>query len=654
MENLKMIKKLIFISFAIITLSLNVFPQERVEKKEQVVPIHHEIVVTATRIETPTKEIASSVTVITSQDLRRMKKNTVLEALQDVLGVTVIQNGPSGGAAYAFLRGANSEHTLVMIDGVELNDPIAPTRSYDLAHFSLDNVSRIEVLRGPQSTLYGSDAIGGVINIITKKGQGKPSRTLNGYSGSYGTYSGSAGISGSTKKINYSLEASYFQSKGLSAASSSYEGNEEKDGYQNLTLAGRFLFSPADNLDFDFSFRKIRSKSDVDNFAGAYGDDPNHTQKYDGLFLRGGIRTLFLKNRWEQLLNISLVDHNRKHQNPIDESHPFDSEEAEYKSQLLKIDWQNNIFIHENNTMTFGFNFQQEQGESEYLSDGFWGPFSSIFPLQKARTTSLYIQNQARIANKFFATMGARIDDHSQFGTSLTYRLAPAFLIEKTGTKIKTTLGTGFKSPSLYQLYAPGTFFGPIGNEYLKPEKSIGWDVGIEQQLLKGKILLGATYFYIDYNNLIDFDFTLGYINVVSARSKGLELLFRTQFTKDILLSTNYTRTLAKDLKSGDSLLRRPKDKFSASLGWKFIEKFHTNLSFTYVGKREDIAFVDWSLSRVAMSSYVLLNAVISYDMAPNAQVFLRFDNILDEAYELVKGFGTPGFSAFGGLKLQF
>ncbi len=271
---------LFVLAFSILSLSLSSEESQEKPKKEESTAnsLKYDIVVTATRIETPAKEIASSMTVIKREDLERTKKSTVLEALQEVLGITVIQNGPLGSAASVLLRGANSEHTLVMMDGVELNDPISPSRSYDLAHFSLDNIDRIEILRGPQSTLYGSDALGGVINIITKKGEGKPRFNLSSLGGSYKTFISSAEISGSKDRIHYSLGTSYSRTNGFSAASTFYQGNKEEDGYKNLTFSARFGFHPIDNLDFDIVIRAINTEIDIDNFGGAYGDDPNNNQ----------------------------------------------------------------------------------------------------------------------------------------------------------------------------------------------------------------------------------------------------------------------------------------------------------------------------------------------------------------------------------------
>jgi vitamin B12 transporter len=629
--------------------------QENSEKKKQIPPLQHKIVVTATRIETPAQEIASSVTVISKEELERMKKTTVLEALEEVLGLTVIQNGPAGGAASTFIRGANSEHTLFLMDGVELNDPISPARSFDLAHFTLDSIERIEILRGPQSTLYGSDALSGVVNIITKKGQGDPKLSLSSAGGSYGSFINSAGLDGSTKKIHYSFGVNYFRSSGFSSARTEYEGNEEKDGYRNLSLSGRFGYRFNNNLELDFILRTVKTRIDVDNFGGDYGDDPNNVQKNDALFFKGEFRTLLMGNRWEQKLGLSLVDYDRTHENPTDSAHPIDSEEGFYKSTLFKIDWQNNFFLHETNTLTFGIDHQQERGKSEYYSDGTWGPYSSIFPLQRAHTTGFYIQDQIHLGSRFFSTAGIRLDNHTQFGTSTTFRLAPAYLIEGTQTKLKATLGTAFKSPSLYQLYAPATLQGPIGNENLNPEKSTAWDIGIEQYFLEGQILLSATYFQNNYKNLIQFDYVeWWYTNVGSAESKGIELFIQAHSRSGLILNASYTRTEARDLDADSYLLRRPKDKFSASLLYPFLRKGNIRLSLIHIGEREDWDFSTWPETRVTLPDYTLFNSVISYNINQQIQFSLRMDNILNEKYEVIKGYGTPGFSVYGGINLHF
>jgi len=623
------------------------------EEEKQKTDLHHEIVVTASRIATPTKEIATSVTVITKQELERTQKTTVIEALQEVLGLSILQSGPIGSSASVMLRGANSEHTLVMIDGVEVNDPITPSRTYDFSHIKVEGIERIEILRGPQSTLYGSDAMAGVINIITRKGEGKPRFHLSSLGGSYGTFSGTAGLTGSMERLHYSFWASSLTSQGFSAANAALEGNTEADGYKNLTLSARANYEISDNIDLNFLAHFIDTRSDIDNYGSAFGDDPNNIQTYDSLHLQGYIRGLFLKNRWEQKLTLSHVASNRETDNPTDEQHPLESDRSHYISRLYKLDWQNNLFLHKSNTLTFGVEYQQEQGESSYHSESILGPSASFFPMKKAHNTGVYIQDQMRLAGVFFMTAGIRLDSHSQSGLSTTFRIGPAFFIQQTNTKLKATVGTGFKSPSLYQLYAPGNVWGPIGNENLKPEETTSWDLGIEQDLWDGKVRLGGTYFSSGFENLIDYDYTQGYINITKASSKGVEFLLEFLPADNLTFSASYSHTVAKDKNTGETLLRRPEDKFTAKVNVRFLAKGRFVLSLIHLGTRDDQEWIDWISTTVQMAPFPLLNAAISWDILPNIQLYLRMDNILDQQYELIKGYGTPGFSVYGGFKIQ-
>lgn len=632
-------------SLAIFYLPLLLLPQEQEE--------HHEIVVTATRLEAPAREIASSVTVISSEDIERLKKISVLEVLRDVLGVSITQNGGAGGAASVFLRGANSEHTLVLLDGVELNDPINPSRSADLAHLYLENIERLEVLRGPQSPLYGSDALGGIINIITKKGEGKPRFNLTSSGGSYGTFAGQAGVSGSAKKFYYSFGLSRFETRGISAADSFYPGNSEVDGYTNLSLSGRIGLAIRDNLEVSLMARSVHGKTDIDNFGGPYGDDPNSVQDYRSFFFKAELRGLFFENRWEQKLAFGVVDSRRSNDNPADKLHPFESENGLFQSRLVKLDWQNNFFLHPSNTLTMGVEYETEKGESSYDSEGPWGFSSSLFPPTKAAMTGIYVQDQVRLAGQFFAALGLRLDHHSQAGQAVTYRLAPAYIFKTTGTKVRVSLGSGFKAPSLYQIYAPATIFGPIGNEGLKPEKSLGWDAGVEQPFLGGKARVAVTYFHNDFRNLIHFDFVQGYINIGKAGSRGVEIELQARPNESLFLNVACSRLEAKDKNTGAALLRRPKNILSASLSLSFFKKGRASVSYNYVGQREDMDYWAWPSRAVTLSPYSLLNGLISFDLSSHIQVFGRLDNILDKKYETVYGYGTLGFSTQAGVKIS-
>jgi vitamin B12 transporter len=636
-----------FISIFLSLTLFVVFPSFSLAQDKEVTL--EKVVVTATRVETPVEEIASSITVISSKEIERKQKTTVLEVLKGLPGLDVVQNGGVGGATSIFLRGANSEHTLVMIDGVEVNDPISPGRSYDFAHLTVDNIERIEILRGPQSTLYGSDAIGGVIHIITKKGEGKPKFFLSAEGGSFTTFRESTGVRGGNKWVNYSLGISRFDTEGISAANKK-DGNYERDGYENTSLSARLGFTPLENLDIDFILRYIDAKTEIDNFGGVGGDDPNNIAKSKQFLFKTQAGLSLFNNLWAQKLGFAINNHDRDYKNKKDPQHPSDYEKANYDGEFLKFDWQHTLNLHKTNALIFGFEYEREEGKSKYYSESLWGPWESISPEKTANIKGYYIQDQIKLWDRLFATLGVRIDDHSRFGTETTYRIAPAYLIKETETKIKGTFGTGFKAPSLFQLFDP-----VYGNKDLKPEKSKGWDFGVEQDLLKKRVTIGATYFRNDFKDLIDFEGGR-YINIAKAKAEGLELFTSVKPFDDLVLRFNYTYTDTEDKRTGEDLLRRPKNKLGLDLNYHFLKKGNANLGVIYVGKRDDKEWdpSTWTARRVKLDQYTLVNLAASYDITKNFQVFGRVENLLDKEYEEAKGFGTPGLSFFGGMKLSF
>jgi len=611
------------------------------------------VVVTATRVETPIEEIASSVTVISSEEIERKQKTHVMEILRGIPGLDVVRTGGAGKNTSVFIRGANSEHTLVMIDGVEVNDPISPGRSYDFAHLTVDNIERIEVIRGPQSTLYGSDAIGGVVNIITKKGEGKPKFFLSAEGGSFTTFREATGISGGNKWVNYSFALSRFDTEGISTASKR-DGNYERDGYENTSLSAKLGFKPMDNLGIDFILRYMDAKTELDNFAGVGGDDPNYVQKSNQFLFKTQVGLSLFDQVWSQKLGLALNDHNRDIKNKKDSQHPFDYEKGGYDGQLLKFDWQHHLQLHKTNALTFGLEYEREEGKSKYYWESLWGPGQSIFPKKTANIKGYYIQDEIKLWDRLFATLGIRIDDHSRFGSETAYRVAPAYLIKETDTKIKGTFGTGFKAPTLYQLFASATLWGPIGNKDLKPEKSKGWDFGVEQNFFKNRVTLGATYFRNDFKDLIQFDWAKGYINISKAKTEGVELFASAKPIDDLTLRINYTYTDTEDKTTGEALIRRPKNKIGFDLDYHFLNNGNVNLGVIYVGKRDDLDFSISPSRRVKLNQYTLVNLAVSYDITKNFQLFGRVENLLDKEYEEAKGFETPGLSFFGGMKLSF
>jgi vitamin B12 transporter len=498
--------------------------------------------------------------------------------------------------------------------------------------------------------------MGGVINITTRKGQGPPRITLSGSAGSYGTVSGDFGLSGSSGRVDYSFGLSAFSTAGVSAASDLYPGNTEKDGYRNFTLSGRFGYAIRKNIDLDIMVRAVTDRTELDDFGGPYGDDPNDVQNYRSTLTRALVRGFFLANRWEQKLSVSWVWSDRKLVNPPDDLHPLTSEYGMYGSGIVHLDWQNNFFRSPSQTLSSGVEISREQGNSEDTSQSPAGAYVSAFPAERAEVAGFYAQDQWKVRNVFFLTTGARLDVHSRTGAALTYRIAPAFIVERTGAKLRATLGTGFKSPSLYQLFAPPTALGPIGNINLRPDRVIGWDAGVDQDLLGNKLRAGLTYFANSFHDLIDFDYLLGYINIDRAKTSGVEMSLESRpFGSDGLLNfrVSYTRLTARDEVSGAPLLRRPRDKFSTDIRSRLWKRVDLTASVLFVGKRADRDYSIYPYPMVTLPGYLLLNAVISAPISPSFDVFLRFDNILNTRYEMVWGYGTLGFAATAGFRLS-
>ena len=613
--------------------------------------LRHDVVVTATRTETPEKKVGSSVTVITGEELARTRKTSVFDALEEVLGLSAFRTGGPGAAASVSIRGAASEHTLILLDGLELNDPINPSRSYDLAHLSLSQVERIEVLRGPQGLLYGSDALGGVINIITRRGQGAPRLSLASSVDSLPSLAADVGLSGSGRRTDYALNLSHERTAGLSAASAAYPGNAEKDGYRNLSLSGHFGWAVRPGAELSLTVRAALARTELDNFGGPGGDDPNSVQDYGTALFRARFRLLSAGGRHEQNLSASWLGAKRENRNPFDAAHPAERDEGLYRSDMLKLEWQNNFFLHAAHILTAGLELEEETGRSDYVSESGWGVSESSFPSARAGSAGVFLLDRWESGGRFFVTAGVRADRHSQAGTALTYRFAPAYLVAATGTKLKASYGTGFKSPSLYQLFAPETSWGPVGNPGLRPERVAGWDAGVEQDLLDGRVVAGLTWFANDFRDLVDFDFAAGYINIGRARTKGLEASVKARPGGGLRFGASYMRLSARDVDAGTELLRRPHDKFSVEAGARLAGRYDLTLSALHVGRRLDRDFSAVPYETVTLPGYVLVDAVLSAAVGPRIEIFVRLDNILGVRYEQVWGYGAPGFSLGTGFR---
>jgi len=598
------------------------------------------ITVTAHRIPVPLEETATSIEVVTEEQIRQKQAISVLDLLRDLPGVDLVQTGGPGKLTSIFLRGTNSNHVLVLIDGVEVNDPSAPAGGFDFAHLTVDNIERIEILKGPQSTLYGSEAIGGVIQIFTKRGVGKPKFYLSGEGGKFATFRLGGGVSGSTETLSYSFSGGYWHTDGFSAAKGDRPGNGEDDGYQNVVVSGRLGWRPLQRFGLDLSVRYHHGETEIDDCGGPFCDDPDHEQLTDQLAVQGTVRFEPL-SLWESRLRLGYSLTDRKIRDPQDGKSPFDfgDQRFRYRGEKFKVDWQNHLPLLDGEqnrfALLFGLTEEIEQSEDKERKE-------------RANSFGLYGESRLKLFGRSVTTAGARFDHHGRIDDdSVTWRVTQAVLFPETGTKLRATFGTAFRAPSLFQLFGPH-----FGNPDLDPERSFGFDAGIDQNL--GPFLFQTSYFKNRLRDLIDFT-PRGYRNVERAVASGVEASVVWTPLEAFRIRASYTFTDTEEKTTGRSLLRRPRHKGRIDLDYR-LERFTLHLDLHLVGARDDLFFdnATFQSRRVKLDPYLLVNLALRYRLNGIVELFGRIENLTDRDYQEVFGFGTSPVAGFAGMRLSF
>ena len=591
-------------------------------------PLTPDTVVSAARTETPRSRVGSAITVITEEDLQRRGAVNLNDALRTVPGLDVVQSGGPGQATTIFIRGANGPHTKVLLDGIPLNDPGSPGRAFNPANFPLTNVERIEVLRGPQSTLYGSDAIGGVVNIITKRGSGPAKLTTSVSGGSFGTFNQTTGITGGSDRFWYALSGSWTKTDGYSAIDNRF-GATEKDGYENGTLSGRTGFLLADDLDIDVVWRYTDADADIDGFNAMtfLPADTNGNLDTEDFFFRTQLKYRQLDDRMEHRVGYSRASFKRDDvRSPFGGFFDGDSDKFDYQVSLLTFDEQ-----HFNHRITAGVEHYRENA----LQEGFT-PNAQF-------SNGVFIENSFAINNEWFTNAGWRYDDYSRSGRRSTYRVTSRYAPQESGIAFHGSIGTGFRAPALSE-NAAGFGFNPN----LRVEKSFGWDIGIEQQLFDGRAVLDVTYFRNDFTDLINFPFpTFVATNIDRAFSGGVEVLGSFRLTDQTNVTASYTNTKTRDESTQMPLLRRPRHKSHVGLDHRFWEdNANVSMNLRFNGDRNDF---DTTLDEA-----MVLDLAGSVQLTDRVRAFVRVDNVTDARYEDVFAFRTPRLSAYGGFVVEF
>jgi vitamin B12 transporter len=531
----------------------------------------------------------------------------------------------------------------VLVDGIDVSDPSSTDGSFDFSQLLASDIDRVEVLRGPQSGLYGSEAIGGVINIITKAGNGPPKATAMVEGGSYGTFNQTAGISGSQARFNYNASIAHYRTTNTQVTPSDLvpPGRPLNDDfYDNKTFATKLGANLTDNFDLGLVARYVDTdlRSTSDDLVG-----PEVLQTVSGnheLFTRGTAHLKLFDGLFDQTLGYGYTNYRRRVFDPNDASLAFGNDPGYFRGDRSKIDYQGNIRVVAGQIVTVG-----AEHERDTINDS--APATGAYS-----NNAGFAQLQSSFGERFFNTASLRYDGNSQFGGKATYRIAPAMVVPETDTTFRGSVGTGFKAPTLDQLFDSFPAFGFFANPDLVPETSFGWDAGVEQKLLDRRASIGATYFHNDIKNLIDFNDTFTtLVNVGHATTYGVESFVAYKPWDVLSLRVDYTYTMARDDATGEALSRRPKHKASFNATWQVTE--HASLSGTvlYTGPWID-SNRSGTMAGLVASRYTLVNLAGAYDLGHGVTAFARIDNLTDRRYQDPIGFLHQGLGVFGGVKV--
>lgn len=595
------------------------------------------VVVTATRTETPSRQVGSSVTVLTAEDIKERGIYSVDQILRIVPGLDVAQTGGPGRETSVFLRGANSGQTLVLIDWTEMNDPSSTNAGFDFANLTVDNIERIEILRGAASSVYGSEAIGGVINIVTKKGTGEPRLKTSVDGGSYDTWRVMGDLAGGDPGLNYSLTTSHREVRGFSAADQHF-GATERDGYRNTTVSTRVGGKPADNLELGWSLRYDNGFTKLDNYDFLLRrpvDDPNYTGNTDEIYTRGFGTLKLFDNFWEQTAGLAYTWVDRRYDNPNNPGDPYPFRAA-YLGEKLKVNWLNTLRPHETNTISFGIDDEEDTmtiREPSQFVKGY-------------NTLGYFLEDQINPFDWWSTTANVRHDHNNFVGGKTTWRVSQVWTAPRVETRLKANYGTGFKVPALAQLYDP---LYNTGNPNLKPETSTNWDVGIEQPFWKAvRGNAGIVYFNNRFKDLIQFDpIAFRMENINNATAEGVETYVEVNPLSGLDLRGTYTYMDSRDQDTGTQLYQRARNKGAFDLNYRFDSGANVHANIVMVGPRI-------STGNQIAAGYVILNLAASYEISERLSLWTRVDNALNKWYEEVYGYGATGTAAYGGLTLTY
>jgi vitamin B12 transporter len=605
------------------------------------------VVVTATRIPTPIRDLPAAVTVIDGAELREHGIRTVADALRTVPAANVVATNAYGGQTSLFLRGGEADYVKVLIDGVPQN---SPGGAYDFGNLTTDNVERIEVVRGPVSVLYGSDAVTGVVQIFTRNGGGRGRASVDAAAGTYGSNRFETTVEGGGERAGYAFSVSRFASDGVDSVDNQY---------RNHVVTGRVWLRPDDRTDGALSLRygDALYHFPTDGSGAIVSNNQHQLDRGPSVALDLG------RNVSARVAARVTADwHRDNYQYAIAPNDSSDHTTFPYSSSdwvtRAGVDARANLRVSAGNVLTLGTALERENVEGTTLDT-----------VRSRNNGAVYLQLVRLLERPMSYTLGARLEDNERFGAYVTYRAGVSFRLREH-TRAFGSIGTGFKEPTFYENFATGFVHG---NPDLRPEHSFSWETGLEQSVLRDAVTVRATYFHQRFRDLIDYngaDAATNYFNVPGANASGIEFATEAIVGERIHLTAGYTFLDTRVTKAGvdsgptglflpgEALIRRPRNAGALGVAYRLAMRGSVALTALYMGEREDVDYA--TFQRVTLPAHTRVDAALNYEVvrrggsAPGLALSVRIENVFDQAYEEIKNFPARGRTILIGARLRF
>ncbi|MBT3674327.1 MAG: TonB-dependent receptor [Proteobacteria bacterium] len=606
------------------------------------------ILVSASLLPITSKRSANAITIIGSDQIKNRAVVSVSDLLRDVAGLAVSRSGVQGSQTQIRVRGGEANHLLVLIDGVEVNNP-SQNDEFNWGNLVASDIERIEVIRGPQSSMLGSDAMAGVVNIITRSADQPLSTNIFSEIGSFNTQNNGISIGLKDGAFDMRLGISDLQTDGDNISRS----GSEKDGYENTNLNLKSGWRVSNQLNLTLAARQSDGINEFDadiNFDSLI-DDQDDLSKFLSSTKRLKADYSSLDGHWQHQLSIARsTNENAEFNGNIPGTATYSNKDQQRLVSSL-------LWSELNHRLSFLVEREEEKFQQRGVINDY-GIFGIYDPNQKRSrdTDSMALEYRADISDKLTVAASTRYDDNSEFNTGNTSRIEAIYQINDS-LRMRSAYGTAIKNPTFTERFGFYTNF--IGNPSLEPEQSSNWELGIDQQFLGGHSSISFTLFNSELENEIDGNFvdpvTFRYTSVNRAglsKRQGMELITLNQFNDAVSLNFSYTYTDAVESDGNDRYVdevRRPRHTGSLNLSWQVKDTLHINTNAQYNGSQIDVVYP----ANVKLADYTLINLSANYKATQNLDIYIRFDNLFDESYEEVFSYQTLGFSANVGIRYK-